>query len=105
MTVNVSLLSGHRPASAKASTTNVAEDARVNSQKCRTTGVIAMSRTRAPKPSLPYCVCRPSHQVRAIASQPIPRSGQNPKILWVDDAEIIRDRIAKIWPAFGDFFP
>jgi hypothetical protein len=34
----------------------------------------------------------------------IPRSRQNPKILWVYDAEIIGDRIAKFWPAFRDFF-
>ena len=31
-------------------------------------------------------------------------SPHNPKFLWVDDAEIVGDRIAKFWPAFGDFF-
>jgi hypothetical protein len=31
----------------------------------------------------------------------IPRSRQNPKILWVDDAEV--DRITKACPVLGDF--
>jgi len=34
----------------------------------------------------------------------IPRSGQNPKILWIDDAEVVCDRIAKFRPLFGDLF-
>ena len=34
----------------------------------------------------------------------IPGSRQNPKILWVDDAEVVGDRIAKALPVFGDFF-
>jgi Ni,Fe-hydrogenase I large subunit len=33
----------------------------------------------------------------------IPSSRQNPKILWVDDAEVVRDRIAQIRPVLGDF--
>jgi uncharacterized membrane protein HdeD (DUF308 family) len=33
----------------------------------------------------------------------IPRSRQNPKILWVDDAEVVGDRIAKACPVLGDF--
>ena len=44
-----------------------------------------------------------SHRSR-VTKHVIPRSRQNPKILWVDDAEIVGDRIAKFWPAFGDFF-
>jgi len=39
-----------------------------------------------------------------LLSYDIPRSRQNPKILWVDDAKVVGDRIAKFWPAFGDFF-
>ena len=31
-------------------------------------------------------------------------SRQNPKILWVDDAEIVGDRIAELGPVFWDFF-
>ena len=33
----------------------------------------------------------------------IPRSPQNPKILWVDDAEVVGDRITKACPVLGDF--
>ena len=33
----------------------------------------------------------------------IPRSRQNPKILWVDDAEVVRDRIAQLRPVLRDF--
>ena len=33
----------------------------------------------------------------------IPRSRQNPKILWVDDAEVVGDRITKACPVLGDF--
>ena len=35
--------------------------------------------------------------------QCIPRSPQNPKILWVDDAEVVGDRITKACPVLGDF--
>src|SRR5208283_2959719 len=35
----------------------------------------------------------------ALHAKTIPRSRQNPKILWVDDAEIVGDRITKFWPA------
>jgi hypothetical protein len=40
----------------------------------------------------------------AIGAFGIPRSRQNPKILWVYDAEVICDRIAEPRPVFGDFF-
>src|SRR5438552_6062178 len=33
----------------------------------------------------------------------IPRSSHNPKILWVDDAEIVGDRIAEVRPILGNF--
>ena len=33
----------------------------------------------------------------------IPRSRQNPKILWVDDAEVVGDRITKVLQFSGDF--
>jgi len=33
----------------------------------------------------------------------IPSSRQNPKILWVDDAEVVRDRIAQLRPVLRDF--
>jgi len=42
----------------------------------------------------------------ALASDPghaIPSSRQNPKILWVDDAEVVRDRIAQLRPVLRDF--
>jgi hypothetical protein len=39
-----------------------------------------------------------------IFSQYIPCSRQNPKLLRVDDAEVVGDRITKFWPVFGDFF-
>jgi hypothetical protein len=32
----------------------------------------------------------------------IPRSRQNPKILWVYDAKIVGDRIAKVRPTSGN---
>ena len=31
----------------------------------------------------------------------IPRSRHNPKILWVDDAKIVGDRITEVWPFPG----
>jgi hypothetical protein len=34
----------------------------------------------------------------------IPRSRHNPKILWVDDAEIVGDRIAEVGPIPWHFF-
>src|ERR1700687_4878441 len=34
----------------------------------------------------------------------IPRSRHDPKILWVDDAKIVGDRIAEIGPVAGNFF-
>ncbi len=34
----------------------------------------------------------------------IPRSRHNPKILWVDDAEIIGDRITEVRPILGNIF-
>jgi hypothetical protein len=34
----------------------------------------------------------------------IPRSRHDPKILWVDDAEIVGDRIAKVRPIPRNFF-
>ena len=34
----------------------------------------------------------------------IPRSPHNPKILWVDDAEIVGDRIAEVGPVARNFF-
>jgi DNA-binding GntR family transcriptional regulator len=34
----------------------------------------------------------------------IPRSPHNPKILWVDDAEIVGDGIAEVGPIAGNFF-
>jgi len=34
----------------------------------------------------------------------IPRSRHDPKILWVDDAEIVGDRIAKVRPVPGNCF-
>jgi len=41
----------------------------------------------------------------AAKSQSIPRSRQNPKIFGVDDAEVVRDRIAQLYPALRDFLP
>jgi hypothetical protein len=35
--------------------------------------------------------------------QSIPRSRYNPKILWIDDAEIAADRIAEFGPVTGNF--
>ncbi len=35
--------------------------------------------------------------------QHIPRSRQNPKILWVDDAEVVCDRIAQLLPVLRNF--
>jgi predicted metal-dependent hydrolase len=40
---------------------------------------------------------------RAFEAYYIPSSRQNPKIPWVDDAEIVRDRIAQIRPVLRDF--
>jgi hypothetical protein len=34
----------------------------------------------------------------------IPRSRHNPKILWIDDAEIVGDRITEVRPIPGNFF-
>src|SRR6266446_7035465 len=34
----------------------------------------------------------------------IPRSSHNPKILWLDDAEIVGDRIAEVRPVSGNRF-
>ena len=34
----------------------------------------------------------------------VPGSRQNPKLLRIDDAEVVGDRIAKFWPASGDVF-
>jgi len=33
----------------------------------------------------------------------IPHSRQNPKILWIDDAEVVGDGVAEIRPVLRDF--
>src|ERR1700686_4921920 len=40
----------------------------------------------------------------AASISSIPRSRHDPKILWVDDAKIVGDRIAEIGPVAGNFF-
>jgi hypothetical protein len=42
-------------------------------------------------------------QIRIDHNTFIPRSPHNPKILWVDDAKIVGDRIAKVGPVPGNF--
>src|SRR5277367_4628180 len=37
-------------------------------------------------------------------NQAIPGSPHNPKFLWVDDAEIVGDRITEVRPVPGNFF-
>src|ERR1700730_220782 len=45
-----------------------------------------------------------SNLIQALASAPsIPRSRQYPKILWIDDAEVVGDGITKASPVLGDF--
>lgn len=78
MTINVSLSSGHGPASGKAFPTNVAEGARVDSQDLRTTRAIAMSKTLSPKPSLAYCICGRSNPAIAIVLRAARRRGTSP---------------------------
>ena len=39
-----------------------------------------------------------------VLIQRIPRSPHNPKILWVDDAEIVGDRFAEVSPVPGNCF-
>ena len=39
----------------------------------------------------------------AATSFAIPRSRQYPKILWIDDAEVVGDGITKASPVLGDF--
>ena len=41
--------------------------------------------------------------MRTAGRQAIPRSRHDPKILWVDDAEIVGDRITKVRPIPGTF--
>ena len=40
---------------------------------------------------------------RSAVQYTIPGSSHNPKILWVDDAEIVGDRIAEVRPIPGNF--
>src|SRR6202035_6141078 len=40
---------------------------------------------------------------RPKTAQNIPRSRQYPKILWIDDAEVVGDGITKASPVLGDF--
>ncbi len=42
--------------------------------------------------------------IAAGSAEHIPRSRENPKILWVDEAEVIRNRITKFQPVLGDSF-
>jgi len=47
------------------------------------------------------------HHLRSEKSDPIVdilRSRQNPKIIRIDDAEVVADRITKFRPVLGDFF-
>src|SRR5271155_811766 len=49
-------------------------------------------------------VRRPPKPVTSPSLSGIPGSPHNPKFLWVDDAEIVGDRITEVRPVPGNFF-
>ena len=49
-------------------------------------------------------ITRPPGRPRLPTKVNIPRSRHDPKILWVDDAEIVSDRITEVRPVAGNCF-